>query len=596
MIFTDAARASLIVFAAGSYHAVYAQETPPAPAAPPPVVVSPAQNVVIRSVTVDGARAIPADVVARAATGAIAGKPGTRENLRAASSVVRDLYRAKGFLLAQVVGIETDKDGVLRITVVEGTVTRIVIKGNKKTRAKTILSALSVQKGDVYQEKRVANDRNRVDRLGVFSEVSITAQVPGTPDETPLDPNANPNAATNTAQNGDIKTGSAAPSAGASGTIPSGQSAPVSAPPPLEIPEDVVGQVELVIRVKERPTINVAATVGYSDGAGAVGFADISEANVAGLAQRASVQWQRTSRGIVRPDGSVTNRDARAAFNVSYDAPPLGDNATGFGADVYQKNTVFLPFFSGDQNSIRSYERRNGATVRGVRTLGRNVSALLSYRHDDVGYDAIPNDRNLNPPFAELARAKASVAALGVGLIDDKRDRAENPRTGFLRSITYEQVASVFGGNRNFNQTTVDLRQYAPFKKPEPVGANRDASRTPIVAVRVLGGVSSGDVPLSEQYFLGGYELLRGYDLYSIRGTRMLMGTGELRLPLGAATQAVAFLDAGNAWPSGSRVSLTGVKVGAGAGLRFGSPIGPIRLDAAYGSRLRTYITLGQSF
>ena len=460
----------------------------------------------------------------------------------------------------------------------------------------------------MYQEKRVASDRNRIDRLGVFSEVSITAQLPGTPDEAPPSASPDPNAAPNAAVGSDIKTGDSSPSAGAAGVPPIAQTAPATNPPPkiatpLVLPptltEDEVGQIELVVRVKERPTINIAATVGYSDGAGAVGFADVSEANVAGLAQRASVQWQRTQRGTVQPDGRITNRDARSAFNLSYDAPPLGDNATGFGADVYDKNTVFLPFFSGDQTSIRSYEKRRGATVRGVRTLGSRLSALLSYRRDSVGYDTIPNDQNLNPPYGDLARANANVAALGVGLVDDGRDRAENPRTGFLRSLTYERAASVLGGDRNFGQATVDLREYAPLSRTFPqVGttATKDANRAPIAAVRVLGGFSTGDVPLSEQYFLGGYELLRGYDLYSIRGTRMLLGTGEIRLPLGAATQAVAFVDGGNAWASGQRVSLSGLKFGGGAGLRFLSPIGPIRLDAAYGSRLRTYVTLGQSF
>lgn len=579
---------------------VPAQGQVPASAAPPlPTAAPDAPTILVRSVLVEGARAIPPTVVAQAASDVIVNKLAGRENLRTVSETVRGLYRNKGFRLAQVVTVEVDAaTGVLRVSVVEGTVSRIVVKGNKHTRTKTILSALSLRAGDVYEEKRIRNDRNRLDRLGIFSEVSITARVPGTPDEPPVAATDNNASSDGAAVGADVQKATGSPSAGASGIVPTAQSAPAVTPPPVslpDIPDDaVVGQLELVVRVKERSTVSVAATVGYSDGAGAVGFAGVSEDNVAGLGQRASVQWQRTARGTIQPDGSVRNRDSRAAFNLTYDAPPLGRKATGIGVDVYQKNTVFLPYFSGDQTTLRSYEKRRGATVRGLRTLGDNLSGFVSYRHDAVGYDAIPSE--LNPPYGDLARARATVAALGIGLVDDARDRAENPRTGFLHSITYESANRVFGGDRNFGQTTVDLREYAPLLNAPATPNGSENARTPIIAVRFLGGFSTGDVPLSENYFLGGYDLLRGYDLFSIRGTRMLMGTGEVRVPLGGGTQAVVFSDAGNAWQSGQRVSFSGLKVGAGAGLRFLTPIGPIRFDAAYGSRLRTYVTLGQSF
>ena len=609
MLFADASRLrAFFVFAplcAACLPLAASAQTaaPDALPAPPISVPAAASRVTVRSVVVDGAGILAPELVARNVAAVIVGKPATRENLRAVSAAVRRLYQSRNYPLAQVVGVDLDETtGVLRVSVVEGRIVRIVVKGNRHTRTKTILSALSVRSGDIYDAKRVQNDRNRLDRLGIFSEVSITTQLPGTPDEVPPTPSTTPPASDPAPS---VQKGTASPSAGASGTVPNAPPAadpPANPPAPVlptfaDVPEDEVGQVEIVVRVKERMTINIAATVGYSEGAGAVGFADVSEANLAGLAQRASIQWQRTTRGIVQSDGSITDRDSRAAFNVSYDVPALGVDSFGYGVDVYQKNTVFLPFFSGDQNSIRSYERRRGATVRGVRTIGESLSALVTYRNDRVGYDAIPFD--LNPPYGELARADATVGALGLGLVSDGRDRADNPRRGFLRSVTFEQAGSGFGGNRNFNQTTLDLRQYVPVAlNPLPSLDNSDAaSRTPVLAFRLLGGVSSGDVPLPEQYFLGGYELLRGYDLFSIRGTRMVLGTGELRLPLGGGTQAVVFADGGNAWGGrDSRAGFPGVKASVGAGLRFLSPIGPIRFDAAYGSRLRTYITLGQSF
>ena len=114
--------------------------------------------------------------------------------------------------------------------------------------------------------------------------------------------------------------------------------------------------------------------------------------------------------------------------------------------------------------------------------------------------------------------------------------------------------------------------------------------------MRLLGGTSTGDVPLSEQFFLGGFELLRGYEFFSVRGDKMALGSAEVRVPLGADTAGVLFVDAGNAWLPGQNVSASGLKVGGGVGLRFQSPLGPIRFDLAFGNRSRTYISLGQSF
>jgi outer membrane protein insertion porin family len=114
--------------------------------------------------------------------------------------------------------------------------------------------------------------------------------------------------------------------------------------------------------------------------------------------------------------------------------------------------------------------------------------------------------------------------------------------------------------------------------------------------MRLLGGFSQGDVPLSEQFFLGGFDLLRGYDLFSIRGERAALGVVETRLPLGEGLQGVIFSEVGGAWQQANRFSFNNFRASAGVGIRFLSPIGPIRLDAAYGSRLFTYISLGQSF
>jgi outer membrane translocation and assembly module TamA len=108
-------------------------------------------------------------------------------------------------------------------------------------------------------------------------------------------------------------------------------------------------------------------------------------------------------------------------------------------------------------------------------------------------------------------------------------------------------------------------------------------------------GATTGIVPLTEQFYLGGFDLMRGYDLYSLRGSSMFLQTAELRVPVSENVTGALFVDYGGA-SRGRSIEGRDLKTGVGAGLRFATPFGPIRLDFALGSRLQTYVSLGQNF
>jgi hypothetical protein len=66
-------------------------------------------------------------------------------------------------------------------------------------------------------------------------------------------------------------------------------------------------------------------------------------------------------------------------------------------------------------------------------------------------------------------------------------------------------------------------------------------------------------------------------------GTRLLEGSVELRFPLdGRFWEGATFMDFGQVWGEGDRVALTDLKFTPGFGIRYFSPIGPIRVDLAY--------------
>jgi len=485
----------------------------------------------LQNVVVVGAKALPAAEVAQIARTVLQGKPPEPALLKTAFDAIRVAYQKRGFTLAQVTGYQLEPNGTLQLTVAEGRIRRIIYQGNKRTQTSVLREALSLKEGAVYQESLVREDRARLARLGIFSEVLITNRVPE-----------------------DTTVG------------------------------EELGLVELVVKVKEAQTGNVAATVGYADQTGLVGFVNLSENNLLGTGQRLSAQWQRFGRVVLQSNGTFSQDPPRTAYDVTFEKPALGLKSLTYGLSAYDQNTIFLPTFGSPTETLRSYERRKGGRGFLGRQLGPIWSVALTGRHDLVGYDTVP--ARLNPPTAELNRAAATVGALGINLQADTRDRADNPRQGYLNRLRFESAGSVFGGNRSFTQTTLDLRRYSPLELAKKPGA--------ALALRAMGGVSQGAVPLSEQFFLGGFDLMRGYDFFSIRGDRMALASAEARVPLGPDTAGVVFVDTGNAWLPGQ--SIGGLKTSLGAGLRFLSPFGPIRFDVAYGDRVRTYISLGQSF
>ena len=71
------------------------------------------------------------------------------------------------------------------------------------------------------------------------------------------------------------------------------------------------------------------------------------------------------------------------------------------------------------------------------------------------------------------------------------------------------------------------------------------------------------------------------YEAQPIGGTRVMEANAEVRLALGLV-EAVLFTDVGQAWGPRERVLLEDLEFSPGIGVRFASPVGPIRLDLAY--------------
>jgi translocation and assembly module TamA len=136
-----------------------------------------------------------------------------------------------------------------------------------------------------------------------------------------------------------------------------------------------------------------------------------------------------------------------------------------------------------------------------------------------------------------------------------------------------------------------------------PIGRNGDLLLRG-QAGRVIAAAREG-IPTTFLFRTGGDQTVRGYDFESlgvrqgdaiVGGRRMVVMSAEYTHWIGESWGLAGFVDAGNAWDDSE---LFRAAVGYGFGVRFRTPIGPIRADLAYGEeseQLRLHFSVGYIF
>jgi outer membrane protein insertion porin family/translocation and assembly module TamA len=197
--------------------------------------------------------------------------------------------------------------------------------------------------------------------------------------------------------------------------------------------------------------------------------------------------------------------------------------------------------------------------------------------------------------------------------LDVTHDTAGNPldaRRGFLASLHLEQAVPTLGGAWQYFEVSFDGRAYVPVGRA-------------VVATKVrVGGIEAtgADVPFFKRYFLGGSTTLRGWgrfevsplrEGYVIGGLGFIDMSAELRAPIRGALSGVVFLDAGQVTEDSWTRDLFDLQTNTGVGVRYATPIGPIRFDFGYQlkripgllidgepeeRRWRIHLSVGQAF
>jgi outer membrane protein insertion porin family len=340
------------------------------------------------------------------------------------------------------------------------------------------------------------------------------------------------------------------------------------------------------VEVKERSTGTFQLGAGFSSYENFVLTGQISQNNFFGWGQTLSLQLQWSS--------------IRQLGTIQFVEPYFLDTRWTFAFDLY-----------ASEGTYTSFSRRS---VGGNLTWGYELAGLQTYwpfaRHlEDVRVFATYTNENVHvtPGVGEVAlfnRYRDGTTSSARGSIQiDKRDNRLFPTKGYYASLSAEVAPPLLAPNLLFgNQVNLFKRYSADLRVYHPVIAG--------IVFRgklTLGFIEDWDdehqVPISELYFVGGINSVRGYPMYSISPTQdaarsadgALVATNvggnkqailnlELELPFfeSAGIKAVVFADAGNAFARGmwSDPKVAGsLYRSVGFGIRWSSPVGPLRFE-----------------
>ncbi len=172
------------------------------------------------------------------------------------------------------------------------------------------------------------------------------------------------------------------------------------------------------------------------------------------------------------------------------------------------------------------------------------------------------------------------------GLTRDTVDNPADPQKGGQFFLLGEVAPKAISPQVQFVQTTLEARRYQNLGPKDLVVAGR-------VKFGLIPPIQGTDqIPIFRRFFSGGPGSMRAYRLYYL-GPRDLAGNPlggesvfltnmELRFPVYRDIRGVAFFDAGNVFYKVQNTDLGQLKYGAGCGLRYQTPIGPIGLELAW--------------
>jgi outer membrane protein assembly complex protein YaeT len=490
----------------------------------------------IESIEIAGASLFSPEVI-RAQLGIVEGGAFFRP------AIQREIEKLNAFYLDQAVRgtriesrVEARGDDLFKIAfdIREGRpmkVQSLFVSGNMVTRDDVIRRELRIKEGDPARADRIAESRQNLERLGVFSEVII--------EEVPV-------------------------SESAEHII-------------ITLREGERNYAGLGVGVETRDALRSAASL-LDASLRLRGTAEFMRGNMFGTAANLSLVTQF----------SLSEKRAVATWQQPY-------FLFGFPLETYISGWV-----EAEDRTSFAFERE-GVSITGMRPIFWGLNALAT-----IGYARTTLTRLVVPPN-EIDRqfypySKTSIAP---SFVLERRDDAFNPESGSFSSLALDWALPFFQTESDFLKGLFKYQRYFSLVPRVLLGST----------FRL--GLGMGRMPIHERFFAGGSNSFRGAKFdelgpkdpdsrVPIGGKALVLLNLELNFPVVSSLRylsGVVFYDAGNAFFNRSDVNLANLEHAVGLGLRYRTPLGPVRLELGWNlsdpdkrGKPIAFITIGNIF
>ncbi len=257
--------------------------------------------------------------------------------------------------------------------------------------------------------------------------------------------------------------------------------------------------------------------------------------------------------------------------------PPLPGGRLSLGLNASYTEDILPAEFEGD---IVINEHIRETTLEGHYRLGPGLWTRSYYRFSRTRtFEEDPFD----PDFA--LDITQDLAVLGSQIVIDRLDNPFDPRNGFYGALDLSWAGEAIGSDKE-NVRGLMTGSLAS----EPINGWTWFQSLRLGAAKPLNGV----LDRQSRFFAGGSASIRGFKLDSVGpvenfggitiyagGEALFVLNEELRFPLWQALRGAVFVDTGQVWETWSDATFD-LSIGAGVGLRWSTPVGPLWVDAAW--------------
>lgn len=336
------------------------------------------------------------------------------------------------------------------------------------------------------------------------------------------------------------------------------------------------------------------STASLSSPGGATGFSPQVSVNVSRL-NFLGIGHTVTARGLY---SSLQKRGS-----ISYLAPRF--------RDVAGRNITVTALFDNSRDVRTFASKREEGSIQLSQKFSKSLTGLFRFSYRRVSVSDVVIPVLLVPQLVQPVR----VGILSGNFIQDRRDNASDPHRGMYNTVDAGIAGKFFGSQRSFGRILARNATY--YRLTRAIVLARQTQFGVITPFAAPAGLTDREsVPLPERFFGGGADSLRAFPYnqagprdtgaalvpggpssqptgFPLGGNALLFNTVELRFPLiGENIQGVLFHDMGNVYSTITNISFRFrqrdvedfdyMVHAAGFGLRYRTPVGPIRVDLAY--------------